>query len=265
MPRGTVLTQGVQDVIVEVFERYPELRAKPQEFYRKVYGEVHARWPDPIADNYKDWPGLSVVKKKLLKLRIDEAKRSPESKELDKPWTLASLARHQISPEARPVVLELWAWVKDNLGQDLTVRQAQWADRLYPIARATALNLQLEAVPMDFLWFFAGQYAVNERITELTGRAVGYGFDFTLWGLMTRQQPSPELVRKLFPEEGGRLRIEDGRWVLRLTEAELKWMQETYQRLGYSTPFDETAWAGVLSLEVCNDPESPPRRKRGKK
>ena len=136
MPRGTRLTAEVKRIIGEVYTRRPELRGKPRKFYEVVYSQVHKKidWAEP------NWPGLSVVKKRLTILREKDRERSPESTELDEPWSLCYLLEYPIPAEALPMVMSMMEKCVNESGGGphyeswcLSVREALWVARLYKV------------------------------------------------------------------------------------------------------------------------------------
>ena len=134
MPRGTVLTPEVERLIGDVYIKHPELRAKTQRFYEEVYRRVHERinWAEP------NWPGLSVVKKRLATLREKDRNRPAESTELDEEWSLCSLPKYPIPAEALPLIMSICEKCLCDLEMGghhsefwhLTVREALWIGRL---------------------------------------------------------------------------------------------------------------------------------------
>ena len=85
-----------------------------------------------------DYPSMSAVHNKLKELRNADAARPPESKELDEPWTIFTLAAHPIPPEALPAVLCEYRRIASTAGKPgdkdmmrlFTIRHAQWLARL---------------------------------------------------------------------------------------------------------------------------------------
>ena len=132
MPRGTVLTPEVERIIADLYIKRPELRAKTQRFYEEVYNQVHKKidWAEP------NWPGLSVVKKRIADLRDKDRSRTAESMGLDEHWSLDSLPEYPIHPEALPLVMRIY---EKNLCEAamsewyLSIREALWVGRLYKI------------------------------------------------------------------------------------------------------------------------------------
>lgn len=261
MARGTVLTRKVEDIITETYLNHPELRAKPNDFHNKVYARVHEDW---LADS--NWPGLSAVKKRLLKLRRYDEARSVELKELDKPWRISTLVKHPISSEALPIVLERWV-NREKEGKPLTIREAKWVARLYPIFKAYGKRLRDENLAMSMIEFPTRIYALHERIAELTGvEARLTGLDLLMWQNMTGKIPSSELLDRLFPKETTKLlHFTPNGLRMEITEDELGFWRDAWPKLGYGD-FDEACKRGTVSFEILGDTKAiPPVKKGGSK
>jgi hypothetical protein len=88
------------------------------------------------------WPGKSpeieVLERKISHYR-KHAIDGPE----DKAWSMATIDKDRIPPQAIPAILACW---KRCLQDDtvLTIREAKWVSRLYP--------LMAEEVRQDFVW-----------------------------------------------------------------------------------------------------------------
>lgn len=124
----------------------------------------------------------------LLKL-ISRARNHPVSP-LDSPWSLARLAEYEISPEALPVVLQIWRQRLAYFGP-LTIRQAQWVARLYRL------------IPTDVVLIahWAELYALWERMGNVLEQEFeSSAFDAALvmrpWELITAI-----LTDKIKPDE----------------------------------------------------------------
>lgn len=154
MTRGVSITEGVEDIIADVYAKCPELRTKPKKFHEEVHRRVHQEisWAEP------DWPGLSAVKKRLIVLRRNDQARSPESKELDTPWRLSSLSRHPIPSDALPAVMAAYQKRLEE-GPVLSIREAVWMGRLYGAIE-----------PKDLVYDWAFIYALSEQISEIIKR-----------------------------------------------------------------------------------------------
>ena len=92
---------------------------------------------------------MSTIQKELGKL-------PKELDELDGHWNVRSLYRFPIPAVALPTVLRVWAAMREAMGRNLTIREAQWVARLY---------VATEGVSFDYLVNIAMMYAEDERIT----------------------------------------------------------------------------------------------------
>lgn len=152
-------------------------------------------------------PKLSTIEKKIgkyCKPTFDE----------DRPWDLASLAddRHQIPPETLSTIIKLWAWMLDEQGLVMSIREAKWAARFSGAINegaaswnavhegaANAVN-PLQVNPLQMLSLYARAYATSEMIAEILGNPLDMGAscDSTLWTLLTGKRESPELAEKIY-------------------------------------------------------------------
>ncbi len=115
----------------------------------------------------------------LKKTRKEYGGLPDEIKKMDKPWTLASVERYPIPPEALPIVMRVWKQ-QLNWFEPFTIRQAKWVGRLYKV------------IPEDLvlLAHWSGLYAITERMNSLIGTEVNSApFDAALvmgpWELLT--------------------------------------------------------------------------------
>ncbi len=101
----------------------------------KIRAEVH--WPGKR-------PEIEVLERKISHYR-KHAVDHPE----DKPWSMASLDRYPISPQAIPPVLACWKNAVQS-GTILTIREAKWASRLYA--------LMADEVHQSFIWHHGAKW-----------------------------------------------------------------------------------------------------------
>jgi len=151
MARGTLLTKQVKCLISTAYMKHPTWGAT--RIRKEVVGLLH---DDPTAD--PDWPGVSAVYKILRRLREADEARSPESRELDSPWSVVSLTKYDIPPEALPLVMEMSAHFPQREGRPITIREAKWVVRFS------------EVDDLGKLADFALAYAEMERVIELVGQ-----------------------------------------------------------------------------------------------
>jgi len=177
MARGPIVNASVEALIATVHQEHPKWKAP--EVQREVSHILHDRNPQ-LPPN---WPGLSIVQKTLAAVRKSERNPSP----LDEPWSTTSLAKYPFPPEALPSVLRAWIWVREHRNTILTIREAQWAARLYAA---------LEDIPV--LTTLAVGLALAERMEEITGKPIVSEFtDLTIYQCMTREVVTPERQEKI--------------------------------------------------------------------
>jgi hypothetical protein len=194
MARGNVLPERMKALIAQVYLEHKDWRT------RKIREEVIRRWHQ-ASRNYDDpnWPGLSAVQKILAEYRKRDAEKIPESEELDKPWSTMSLVKYPIPPEALPSVLQVWVWARENMDSKFTIRQAQWAARLYAV---------IKDIPL--LALLSNEHCKFELILKLVGKSVieepVNGVDLAIFQEMTGQEITPERKKKI-------LRLSDEEWL----------------------------------------------------
>ena len=187
MARGNVLTDRVRSLIAEIYLAHPDRQSLKirEELIKRLHGE-NPYYDDP------QWPRLNTVQKELAKIRKRDAMRQPESKEIDTPWGTIRMAEYPIPPEALPSVLKVWVWIQENMSGPFTIRQAQWAARLYAVT---------EHIPR--LALLAQCHSAVERISELMGQThpvvntSAMGVDMTIYQLMTGEEITPEREKKI--------------------------------------------------------------------
>lgn len=145
MPKGPKITPDVKRLIAEVHDEYPDKIGK------EVAAEVQARLKQIKPDVMPDWPGLSIVQIELKKLReYDGPQRN------DGLWCMGKLAEYDIPPEAIPKILAIQELKITH--KPLTIREAQWAGRLYAVIQGV-MELAIGCTI----------YAERERICEKAG------------------------------------------------------------------------------------------------
>jgi hypothetical protein len=215
MAKGPYLTPRIRKLIAHI---YIENRAiRPTDARNKLLQKMKNEGLDKIFG--PNFPGISTVSKELKAIRERDEARLHELKELDKPWNILSLKDHAISPEALSTVLILWFWTRENLDIEFTIREAQWAARLYAVAKN---------VPINFFSFAIRAYASNEIVAELTGdfTAKMLSLDMMIYQLMTGQEITPEQIEKIFGEE-------EDEFFAQVTEEELAFMKSIESATGF--------------------------------
>jgi len=102
---------------------------KRTELAEKIQNEV--RWPGKP-------PEIEVLERKISRYR-KQAIDYPE----DEPWSMATIDKYPIPPQAIPAVLACWKRCVQN-DTALTIREAKWISRLY--------GLMAEEIRRDFTW-----------------------------------------------------------------------------------------------------------------
>lgn len=167
MAKGAHLTQRIKELIAQIHLEHPGYGAT------QVRADLLKLMKDEGIDrNFgPDYPSLSAVQKVLTTIRAKLDNRPPEVKGLDKPWSVSSLSKYPIPPEALPVVLKVYAiWETVDLSaystlatkgftkQIFSVRLALWVARLSKLFSETA---ELA------VWAFA--YSLAEVVNEAVG------------------------------------------------------------------------------------------------
>jgi len=166
MPRGAKLTPEVEELIVEVCIKHPEWISKP----KKIQQEVIRQLPDSLKVwGGPNWPGVDVIKDRLRKtIRPSLQNRPPESKRLDKPWSLGASIEHGIPPDANRDLFDIWR-VSLAIDQPISIRQARWIVYLrtfFPYAiddYSGKVSRNLRLVSQSWL------YSIREQVSEIMG------------------------------------------------------------------------------------------------
>lgn len=132
MAKGAYLTRRIKNLITKIYMDNPScgptkareelLKKMKEEGLEKIFGT--------------DFPSVSSVSKQLKEYRDRDEERPPELKELDKPWTFSSLAKHPIAPEAIPLLVSIYekCLLEDASGEwEVSIREALWIGRLHKI------------------------------------------------------------------------------------------------------------------------------------
>ena len=156
MPKGPIITDAVKNRIARTYLEHADWTAKD------IQGEVHAQLLKGDPQIPHGWPGLSTVQKVLAPLRAVEAEMYSESKWLDRPWDVTTMAEDEIPPETLPTILKMVVHFRQTLKRQMTIREVRWAARL-----SSVQNLRK-------LYDFILDYAQEEKLTELTGIVDGH-------------------------------------------------------------------------------------------
>lgn len=154
MAKNPLITNEVRQVITETYLKHSDWIAK------EIRDGVEARLHEQNPRSKRGWPGLSSIQKELSKIRMLENQRPTELKELDNRWSIGTLKNFPIPAGALSKVLGV-KWLRRDGAVPLTIREAMWIGRLY--------CLPMETKDISFL---SAQYALRERVSELTGKPV---------------------------------------------------------------------------------------------
>jgi len=156
--RARITSDGRAHIVTRALE-HP--RIQRTELARKLQNELEAMG--------HDMPQLEVLER-----MISEFRNTP-SNPLDKPWSVITLAEHDIPPEALPKVLEIFIDKLKSEGVHLTIREARWIARLSFVLKDT-----------EMLYGYALEYAGVEKAGQLLGVDVfQLTDDIGLYGDMT--------------------------------------------------------------------------------
>jgi hypothetical protein len=204
MAKGPIVTTEVEAFIASVYQKHPKWKAS--EVRNEVSHILHKNNPKLPSR----WPSLSTIQKVLAIVRKNMKEKPADPR--DKPWSTASIAKYPIHAEALPSILQLWVWTRENLDIEFSVRQAQWAARLYTV---------IKDIPT--LSFISRIYAFTEINYEQIGASFEYihSVDLTMFGLITGQEITPERAKKILGQE------EESLFVGITDEEWLDWQEKT--------------------------------------
>lgn len=157
--RGPNIPDSVRGVIAEVYLEDTNRVAK------EIVAELHRRLRNQGMQLKPSWPGLSSVQKELTKQRKTDDARTPESKKLDKPWSIGSSIEHDIPPEATADLLDVWKYCL-AISHTFTIREAKWVVHIRTALQTSQNVYQYRGA---LLFGYANEYAIRERISEILG------------------------------------------------------------------------------------------------
>ena len=160
MAKGPKINDEVISQITRIHLQHPDWTAK------EVQREVQANLREKNPNITQGWPGLSTVQKVIKDTRYKGTQRPPELIGLDSPWSIITLAKYGISPEALPAVLNMAALFRQEagLGRRMTIREARWAAWLSSMTDLRQLFHTIQ------------DYAEEEKAMELSGLRDDYTF-----------------------------------------------------------------------------------------
>jgi len=97
-------------------------------------------------------------------MRLISQARNREPNPKDAPWSLGTLTKYNLPPEAIRIIFEVQEWRLLNNKKPLTICEAWWVSNLSAFIKSTKV-LPITRV----LFFWASSYAIKEQICELTG------------------------------------------------------------------------------------------------
>lgn len=140
-----------------------EINVDRKSLAKELIAEIKSRFPDKIP------PTVETLKKKISGVRSHEVKAEDQLF-----WSLFYLRKYDISPEAIGTVFELQQTLLNkrlkNRAVDspklLTIREAYWASKLYPIINAY-FSKEGKDDMLGALEYWSREYAALERAAEL--------------------------------------------------------------------------------------------------
>jgi len=133
MARGPEITNEVRMLITKLHKEHTKWTNK------KIRNEASdtLRRDDPSLP--KSWPSKYTIDRIMPGIRERVRKSKLEPNPLDKPWTIQTVSNpeYRIPPDALPSVLQVWFLLWHDWNRILTIREAQWAARLYAAIKDT--------------------------------------------------------------------------------------------------------------------------------
>lgn len=189
MSKGPHITEEVEKMLTGIY------LANPGGGAAEIRGELLNGMKETGLDLIfgPDWPSLSTVSVHLKKIRKKYSAMSPESKYLDRPWSMGTLVKYPILQECLPAVLRaFYAERRTDVKTDeyfrigyesghqtyLTVREALWIARLSPLFKYPTLGVSPSPekdiaqyakfnLVTAHLVYWAHRYALEEQRAEI--------------------------------------------------------------------------------------------------
>ncbi|MFC1933651.1 hypothetical protein ACFLXX_00675 [Chloroflexota bacterium] len=189
MAKGAHLTQQVKILIAQIHLSHPDWGAT--KMHEKLLEDLKSLGLDRIFG--PNWPSVSTVQKELTDIRKRDEVRTPESKDLDNPWSLGTLGmKHEfeLPSETIPVILAIkrsrdsslnqrikstneesrelhnkWKVPLDKIDKVLeqlkpfSVREAKWVARLFHVLKDKA--------NIEEMGLWAHHYSGIEKVCEV--------------------------------------------------------------------------------------------------
>lgn len=183
MARGPDITDEILILAARLHEEHPKwtniiIRNEIWALVHKGDRDLpkHKRMP-------KEWPSKYAIDRIMPGIRKEIERHKLEPDAHDQPWTIQSLVKYPIPSDALPSVLEAWFLVQNFKSEyktvpSMTIRQAQWAARLYHVIQDTKWLLTYSQILADFerqaeiagLDYFGSQWTTLEVFSQMTGR-----------------------------------------------------------------------------------------------
>ncbi|MDD4985165.1 MAG: hypothetical protein PHQ43_05165 [Dehalococcoidales bacterium] len=184
MPGGPKITDNVKRIIAQVWLEHQDWVAK------EIMREVHERLRKDNPNVPPNWPKLTAIQVEIKKTRDRHENRPPEIKDLDKPWSILSLAKYPIHPEALPTVLKVWVYRRETSNSPFSIRDALWTGRLYTLTK-----------DIRELSLMACSRSLYEQLMESSGGSLigpDTYHDLKLYEIVTGKELTLERENKIF-------------------------------------------------------------------
>lgn len=112
---------------------------------------------------------VSPTEETLIRM-VSEA-RNKQASELDQPWSIGACAQYNIPPDIVPVLVKLQKLKassdKESQPGEITIREAQWVARLYPVAEPVINKAFInDDGRLWLLSIIVSSYVQRERVSE---------------------------------------------------------------------------------------------------
>ena len=151
MPQGPLITDEIKVLAAKLHKEHPKWT---NSMIRNEILQILHRADKSLP---KDWPSKYSIDRIMpgIRERMRLSKLNPDPR--DNPWTIQSMVKYPIPPEALPSVLEVWFFARDN-DKFFNIRDAQWAARLYAAIKDT-----------ESLYGYSRLMALQEKVARDAG------------------------------------------------------------------------------------------------
>ena len=148
--RGPEITDEIREMVAKLHEQHPKwtnrrIRLEIQKIEQGRNKALARHWPN--------WPSTFSIDRIMAEVKKNKKLRESTPDARDSAWTIQSIGEHPIPAEALPSVLEAWFHVQNLVPMGvppLTIRQAQWAARLYATIKDTKALLTYSVLMADY-------------------------------------------------------------------------------------------------------------------